>query len=103
LRYEGLFVQSRFLEYSRGADSHAEEVYVLAEQRSDGFMEDGYSFAGYQVYDVHYGKIGKVDDIFVDENDNPEYIRREDPDLRKEHKNRKTLVEHLERKIKDAS
>jgi uncharacterized protein (TIGR02271 family) len=37
-------------------------------------MESGYSFTGYQVYDMHYEKIGKVDDIFVDENDNPEYI-----------------------------
>jgi hypothetical protein len=44
------------------------------EERSDGFMESGYSFTGYQVYDMHYEKIGKVDDIFVDENDNPEYI-----------------------------
>ncbi len=44
------------------------------EERSDGFTEDGYSFTGYQVYDMHYEKIGKVDDIFVDENDNPEYI-----------------------------
>jgi hypothetical protein len=34
------------------------------EERSDGFMESGYSFTGYQVYDMHYEKIGKVDDIF---------------------------------------
>ena len=31
-------------------------------------------FAGYQVYDTHYEKIGKVDDVFVGENDDPEYI-----------------------------
>src|SRR5215210_5860472 len=32
------------------------------------------SFEGYQVYDRHYEKIGKVDDLFVDESDLPEYI-----------------------------
>ena len=32
------------------------------------------SFAGYQVYDRHYERIGKVDDLFLDENDQPEYI-----------------------------
>ena len=32
------------------------------------------SFEGYQVYDRHYEKIGKVDDLFVDESDRPEYI-----------------------------
>ena len=31
-------------------------------------------FEGYQVYDRHYEKIGKVDDLFVDESDRPEYI-----------------------------
>ncbi|MGI8649325.1 MAG: DUF2382 domain-containing protein [Rubrobacter sp.] len=45
-----------------------------AENRSDGFtaVEDQYS--GYTVYDQSYEKIGKVDDLFVDENDSPEYI-----------------------------
>ncbi|MDQ3964948.1 MAG: PRC-barrel domain-containing protein [Actinomycetota bacterium] len=32
------------------------------------------SLAGYQVYDRHYEKIGKIDDLFVDENNRPEYI-----------------------------
>ena len=36
--------------------------------------EAGPSFVGYQVYDRHYEKIGKVDDVFVDETDRPEYI-----------------------------
>jgi uncharacterized protein (TIGR02271 family) len=31
-------------------------------------------YAEYTVYDMHYEKIGKVDDLFVDENDNPEYV-----------------------------
>src|SRR5215212_3049344 len=34
----------------------------------------GKQFEGYQVYDQHYEKVGKVDDLFVDENDVPEYI-----------------------------
>jgi uncharacterized protein (TIGR02271 family) len=44
------------------------------EQRSDRFtaMEDQY--AGYEVYDRDGDKIGKVDDLFLDENDQPEYI-----------------------------
>src|SRR5215208_6168956 len=35
-------------------------------------VEDRY--AGYTVYDQSYEKIGNVDDLFVDENDSPEYI-----------------------------
>lgn len=31
-------------------------------------------YSNYKVYDEHYEEIGKVDDIFVDENDQPEYI-----------------------------
>ncbi|CAA9447488.1 MAG: hypothetical protein AVDCRST_MAG37-1979 [uncultured Rubrobacteraceae bacterium] len=44
------------------------------EQRSDRFtaLEDQYQ--GYTVYDRQGDKIGKVDDLFVDENDQPEYI-----------------------------
>jgi uncharacterized protein (TIGR02271 family) len=34
----------------------------------------GKRFEGYQIYDQHYEKVGKVDDLFVDENDSPEYI-----------------------------
>jgi len=47
---------------------------VEREERSDRFtaLEDRY--AGYTVYDHDYEKIGKVDDLFVDENDSPEYI-----------------------------
>jgi uncharacterized protein (TIGR02271 family) len=44
------------------------------EHRSDRFtaLEDQY--AGYEVYDRNGEKIGKVDDLFVDENDQPEYL-----------------------------
>ena len=44
------------------------------EPRSDGFTEVEDRYAGYTVYDQDYEKIGKVDDLFVDENDSPEYI-----------------------------
>jgi len=35
-------------------------------------LEERYS--DYHVYDRHYERIGKVDDLFVDEDDNPEYL-----------------------------
>ena len=44
------------------------------EERSDRSQEVEHSFEGYHVYDRHYEKIGKVDDLFVDENDSPEYV-----------------------------
>jgi uncharacterized protein (TIGR02271 family) len=44
------------------------------EERSDRFTAIEDRFAGYTVYDQNYDKIGKVDDLFVDENDQPEYI-----------------------------
>src|SRR5215204_4324994 len=34
----------------------------------------GKRFEGYQIYDQHYEKVGKVADLFVDEHDVPEYI-----------------------------
>jgi len=44
------------------------------EDRSDRFTAFEDTFAGYEVYDQAGEKIGKVDDLFVDENENPEYI-----------------------------
>jgi uncharacterized protein (TIGR02271 family) len=44
------------------------------EERSDRFTALEDRFAGYEVYDPRGEKIGKVDDLFVDENDQPEYI-----------------------------
>ena len=46
----------------------------MAEQRGDRFVEVEERYAGYEVYDRDGDKIGKVDDLFVDENDNPEYV-----------------------------
>src|SRR3989337_3775002 len=44
------------------------------EQRSDRFTAIEDQYAGYTVYDNAGSKIGKVDDLFLDENDQPEYI-----------------------------
>jgi uncharacterized protein (TIGR02271 family) len=44
------------------------------ENRSDRFTGIEDQYAGYEVYDRNGEKIGKVDDLFVDENDQPEYI-----------------------------
>jgi uncharacterized protein (TIGR02271 family) len=44
------------------------------EERSDRFTAIEDRFAGYEVYDPNGEKIGKVDDLFVDENDSPEYV-----------------------------
>jgi len=44
------------------------------EQRSDRFTAIEDQYAGYEVYDRNGEKIGKVDDLFLDENDQPEYI-----------------------------
>ena len=44
------------------------------EQRGDRFTEIEDRYAGYEVYDRDGNKIGKVDDLFLDELDNPEYI-----------------------------
>ena len=44
------------------------------EERSDRFTAIEDRYVGYTVYDPDGDKIGKVDDLFVDENDQPEYI-----------------------------
>jgi uncharacterized protein (TIGR02271 family) len=57
-------------------ESHAnKEVSVTQyEERTDRFTALEDRFAGYEVYDPAGEKIGKVDDLFLDENDSPEYI-----------------------------
>ena len=44
------------------------------EPRSDGYTAVEDRYAGYNVYDPDGERIGKVDDLFVDETDSPEYI-----------------------------
>jgi uncharacterized protein (TIGR02271 family) len=52
------------------------EVFTLERQaRTDKFTEEVEErYAGYTVYDQSYEKIGNVDDLFVDENDSPQYL-----------------------------
>ena len=47
---------------------------MQGKSRNDGFVEIEDRFAGYEVYDPMGQKIGKVDDLFVNEADQPEYI-----------------------------
>jgi hypothetical protein len=44
------------------------------ERLNDPFAVLEEQYSDYHVYDRHYERIGKVDDLFVDESDNPEYI-----------------------------
>jgi hypothetical protein len=44
------------------------------EQRTDRFIALEDYFSGYEVYDPAHSKIGKVGDLFVDENHEPEYV-----------------------------
>ncbi len=46
----------------------------MAEERNDRFTAIEDRFDGYEVYDRDGDKIGKVDDLFVDQGDEPEYI-----------------------------
>jgi uncharacterized protein (TIGR02271 family) len=51
----------------------AREVQDLAhDQHDDRSLEEQY--AGYEIYDEDGERIGKLDDLFVDEADNPEYV-----------------------------
>ena len=47
---------------------------MSAGNSGDRFRELEQAYGEYTVYDQHYEKVGKVDDVFVDENDQPEYI-----------------------------
>jgi uncharacterized protein (TIGR02271 family) len=54
--------------------NRSKESKMEHEERSDRFTAIEDRFAGYEVYDQSGSKIGKVDDLFVDESDQPEYI-----------------------------
>ncbi len=47
---------------------------MTTEDRGDRFRELEEAYRDYNVYDQHYERIGRVDDVFVDEHDRPEYI-----------------------------
>ena len=44
------------------------------EARTDKLTEVVDRYSGYTVYDRHYAKMGEVDDLFLGENDSPEYL-----------------------------
>ena len=46
----------------------------MSEGYGDRFRQLEQAYDQYTVYDQHYEKVGKIDDIFVDEYDEPEYI-----------------------------
>src|ERR687894_1900296 len=46
----------------------------MSQDRGGSSQGPGEIYKDYTVYDQHYEKVGKVDDLFVDENDQPEYI-----------------------------
>ncbi len=46
----------------------------MSQDRRGSSQGPGEVYKDYTVYDQHYEKVGKVDDLFVDENDQPEYI-----------------------------
>src|SRR5215216_7324800 len=54
--------------------SHPEVFTLERKARTERFTEVEDRYAAYTVYDRHYEKIGNVDDLFVDENDQPQYI-----------------------------
>src|SRR5829696_209851 len=54
--------------------SHSEVFSLEREARTDNLTEVELRYAGYTVYDRHYENIGEVDDLFLDENDSPEYL-----------------------------
>ena len=63
-----------------GADEFSEEsggyrAHLASEEHKGAIHRDAETdFEGYQVYDRHYERIGKVDDLFLDESERPEYI-----------------------------
>jgi uncharacterized protein (TIGR02271 family) len=53
----------------------AEEARILTDaQQDDTSSTPEERYAGYEVYDRDGLRLGKPDDLFVDENDNPEYV-----------------------------
>jgi uncharacterized protein (TIGR02271 family) len=60
---------------TRTGRGHSRRRYDSGTRRAQRQVHGaGDRYAGYTVYDQDYEKIGKVDDLFVDESDSPEYI-----------------------------
>jgi uncharacterized protein (TIGR02271 family) len=58
----------------RTEDREEEVSGLTGEKRDEGFGTPEEWYAGYDVYDEGNERIGKVDELFLDENDRPEYI-----------------------------
>src|SRR5215213_11592184 len=55
--------------------SHSEVFTLVRKARTDKYTEEvEVRYVGYTVYDRHYEKLGEVDVLFLDENDQPEYL-----------------------------
>jgi uncharacterized protein (TIGR02271 family) len=57
---------------SEEPDDKREARDMAHDQHDDRSLEERY--AGYDIYDEHGERIGKLDDLFIDEVDNPEYV-----------------------------
>jgi uncharacterized protein (TIGR02271 family) len=57
---------------SEESDDKREARDLAGKQHDDRSLEEQY--AGYNIHDEHGERIGKLDDLFVDEDDNPEYV-----------------------------
>src|SRR5215208_589663 len=66
------FLNSNWIERARSRIPLRKGEYM--EERSDRFTAIEDQYAGYEVFDQVGEKIGKVDDLFVDQTDSPEYI-----------------------------
>src|SRR5215211_6787311 len=66
------FLNRTWIERERSRIPSRKGEYM--EERSDKFTAIEDQYAGYEVLDQVGEKIGKVDDLFVDESDQPEYI-----------------------------
>src|ERR671921_2364230 len=63
------------LKACRHKASHSEVFTLVRKARTDKYTEEvEVRYAGYTVYDRHYEKLGEVDVLFLDENDQPEYL-----------------------------
>ena len=49
-------------------------MHAITERREDRGTKLAERYSGYEVYDRDGDKIGKVDELFVDENDTPKYL-----------------------------
>jgi uncharacterized protein (TIGR02271 family) len=70
-----LYVTLRESSESQVAKAPTQGGLALADEgRRDRSTPTEDLYSEYTVYDTHYEKIGKIDDLFVDANDNPEYV-----------------------------